>query len=104
MDIMTLLNRAEASRTRVEIGPQEASWILEHLNPGGRRLSLSRTERLCSVMQQGGGAAGPPILFDFDGHLVDGQHRLQAVVLSGRKHEFLVVTGLPCTTSMSGIA
>lgn len=100
MDIMTLLNRAEASRTRVEIGPQEASWILEHLNPGGRRLSLSRAERLCSVMLQG----GPPILFDFDGHLVDGQHRLQAVVLSGRKHEFLVVTGLPCTTSMSGIA
>ncbi len=37
---------------------------------------------------------GEPIKFDKDGHLIDGQHRLMAVLRSGKPISFLVVRGL----------
>jgi len=37
---------------------------------------------------------GQPIRFSMSGTLLDGQHRLSAVVLSGTSQEFLVITGI----------
>lgn len=36
---------------------------------------------------------GDPIKFDTEGNLVDGQHRLSAIVKSGKSYDFLVVRG-----------
>lgn len=38
---------------------------------------------------------GDPIRFDTDGTLLDGQHRLSAIVASGTYHNMLLVRGLP---------
>ena len=37
---------------------------------------------------------GHPIVFDFEGRLIDGQHRLLAVIESGKSVDFLVVRGV----------
>lgn len=37
---------------------------------------------------------GDPIKFNTDGHLIDGQHRLRAIIQTGRALDLLVVTGL----------
>jgi hypothetical protein len=39
-----------------------------------------------------------PIRFDTNGNLLDGQHRLRAVVASGKRQKFLVVRNLPPET------
>jgi hypothetical protein len=40
-----------------------------------------------------------PIKFDQYGNLVDGQHRLQAVIKSGKSVDFFVATGLPAEST-----
>ena len=37
---------------------------------------------------------GAPISFDAEGNLLDGQHRLKALIMSGTSHDFLVVRNL----------
>ena len=37
---------------------------------------------------------GQPIRFDSDGFLLDGQHRLNAIVKSGTSQKFLIIKGL----------
>jgi hypothetical protein len=39
--------------------------------------------------------ASDPIRFDINGHLIDGQHRLHAVIVSGVANHFLIVRGIP---------
>lgn len=38
---------------------------------------------------------GDPIRFNVDGQLIDGQHRLRALILYGKPLEFLIVRGVP---------
>ena len=67
-----------------EVTPQVASaWLL--LNTSNRRLRPAAVKRFVDVMLQGRfrGQAAPPITISWDGVLLDGQHRLQAVVDSG---------------------
>jgi hypothetical protein len=71
----------------------EAWLAARHPN---RRILAKRVEELAAIMRQDGWCVnGEPILLDEDGRLLDGQHRLTALVQVGKPLPFLVVTGVP---------
>lgn len=77
------------------ITPEEAGDYLE-VNDVNRAVRASLVERFTNVMLAGGWHLnGETIKFDFDGNLIDGQHRLMAVVEAGRAQQFVVVRNLP---------
>jgi len=71
-----------------------AEWLkLNSLNRPIRRQTVSK---YASVMRSGQWVRSPEAIgFDVNGRLIDGQHRLTAVVESGVTVEFLVVRNLP---------
>ena len=76
------------------ITPEDAKLILSQGAPN-RPLSERQVARHASDMVQGfWQQTGEPIKIDVEGRLIDGQHRLNAVVKSGVAIEFVVVTGL----------
>jgi hypothetical protein len=82
--------------TQEHITPEVALQYLD-LMPVNRRLSQARVDRLTSTM-----AAGTwnehlvdPLRFDTNGHLIDGQHRLWALVSSGVSLNFFVARNIP---------
>lgn len=79
---------------RKKITPEVAAeWLKK--NVGNRPLSKAVVEFYAACMRRGEWVfAGDPIRFDQDGNLIDGQHRLAAVVLSGVTVEAVVITGL----------
>jgi hypothetical protein len=67
-----------------------------NLNLRNRPLSASRVRLYVEVMRRGEWMFnGDPIRFDDSGVLIDGQHRLKAVAVSGVTQSFLVLRGLP---------
>jgi hypothetical protein len=58
-----------------------------------RRISLVRVQRFVQAMTNGEWVIAQPLLFDRKGRLIDGQHRLQAVIASKKTIKFLVVKG-----------
>lgn len=71
-----------------------AEWLSEknQMNRGKRRKRLAV---LTQDMEDGYfEQTGEPITFDCDGYLVNGQHRLTAVVESEESQEFLIVRGV----------
>lgn len=61
-----------------------------------RRNRHTREQRILQYavdMESGNWVTGVPIIFNGNGKLIDGQHRLQAVVLYGKPVEFVVVRG-----------
>lgn len=75
----------------VEVTPDMAQEWLDTRLPNERLLRLGRAEGMARDMRDGRWYfTGDPLRFD-DGHLVDGQHRLRAVVLSGTTQHFTVV-------------
>lgn len=74
------------------INPKLARDLLrrEHRN---RRLNNARIERYAAVMSEGEWVLAEPLMFNCDGSLIDGQHRLQAVIRANKPVEFLVVEG-----------
>jgi len=71
-----------------------ASSILKK-NPNNRKLSNNHVRFLAKQMTDGlWKFDGQPIRLDRYGRLLDGQHRLNAIVTSNTKQEFLIVTGL----------
>lgn len=61
-----------------------------------RKRTESRVNMYAADMAAGNwGLTGQGISFDENGHLLDGQHRLAAVVKSGKTVDMLVVRGLP---------
>ena len=78
------------------ITPKQASDYLRKNFKGNRKLSNVRVRRYANVMKRGHWrVTHEGIAFDDDGHLIDGQHRLSAIVESGATVQMLVVTGLP---------
>lgn len=68
----------------VLVTPAMAAAWLKRRPAHQRPLSQSRTKMYASDMKDGLWVNnGHPIVFDRDGHLIDGQHRLEACVLSG---------------------
>ena len=65
------------------ITPEIAAEMLTH-NYRNRLINKKRVATLAADMKSGNWTESPnPICFDTDGNLIDGQHRLSAVVLSG---------------------
>lgn len=76
------------------ITPVVAAEMLSR-NVKNRRLSESTIKRYTRMMKEGRWVlSGDSIAFDKTGQLIDGQHRLQAVIRSGKPQQMLVVSGL----------
>lgn len=83
---------------RIVIGPELATEMLDH-NNRNRRLSNERVAQYAAAMRQGlWQFDGSPIRFDVQGNVIDGQHRLWAIVETELSFEFLVIRNLPSET------
>lgn len=73
----------------------DASQASELLNKArsNRPISKHHLKRLIEDMQSGewSDSNPQPIIFDGDGYLVDGQHRLEAIRITGSRHRFLLI-------------
>ncbi len=78
------------------IGPDEARKYLETVGVN-RKVVQVHVERLAESMRGGEWVemAGDPIRFNQQGELIDGQHRLWAVIEAGMPLRFAVARGLP---------
>ena len=75
------------------------NWLEHHNYADNRDLNPAKVNYL--VRQIKGGlwvVNGDPVRFDPDGRIIDGQHRLAAVVKSGRPIESVVLRGVPTST------
>lgn len=82
------------TRTTQQVDPARAEQWLTH-NVSNRRPRPAQVKKLAEAMAAGGWLnTEDPIKFDEDGNLIDGQHRLRAVVRSGCTVEMTVVRGL----------
>jgi hypothetical protein len=76
------------------IGPNQAEKYLER-NTRNRKLSSGVVSKYADLMRKGEWHFdGSPIRFDVDGNVVDGQHRLWAIIESDTTQRFLVIEGL----------
>jgi hypothetical protein len=77
-----------------EITPNAAEEMLEH-NDSNRSITALVVEKYARDMRQGAWALnGQTIKFGKSGRLLDGQHRLQAAILSERSFPAIIVRGL----------
>jgi hypothetical protein len=77
------------------IGPDEAAEMLAQHNLQNRTLAPKTVARYARAMKDGEWQfVGDPIRFDRTGELLDGQHRLAAVVDSGCAQQFVIVRNL----------
>lgn len=78
-----------------EITPQQAALWLEGANIRNRPLNHARAQALAAAIKRGEWwLNGDAIRFCTSGQLLDGQHRLQAIVYAGQSVKTLVVRGL----------
>lgn len=79
---------------KVSITPEIAADMLSRNYANNRKVRPRNVETLADVMRRGlfYGLNGQTIVVDKNGTLLDGQHRLLAVVKSGTTQEFLVAT------------
>lgn len=78
----------------VDLTPEKAEQWLGR-NHGNRNLRPSKVALFARDMRNGRWVtAGDPIRFDWNGNLIDGQHRCEAVISSGATIRVIVVKGL----------
>lgn len=78
------------------VTPEIAQKWLEVHNYGNRAISERVVEKYARAMASGQWVQdGNSIAFDINGHLVNGQHRLSAIVASGVSVSLLIVRGVP---------
>lgn len=91
---MVALPQPLAPDIRVEyVTPQMAQTYLEH-NTNNRHLSPYQIGKYAHAMSIGDWQLSDPIKFDTYGRLIDGQHRLAAIIESGVVVPMFVVRGL----------
>lgn len=85
------------------------AWLKEHnkrIADGAfhqRRILDTTVHRYAADMRAGKWALnGEAILFDEDGNLIDGQHRLWAVMKAGIPVHMMITTGVPVVSGQSG--
>jgi hypothetical protein len=85
---------------KVVITPTMAkAWLLGSKDFRNRNLNHKLVKTYCETIKSGlWKYNGEPIILDKDGDVINGQHRLHAVVLSGINIESLVVYGVDRTT------
>lgn len=75
--------------------PPVADYWLQHHNPFNRIMRPSAVEAYASDLKSGRFAlTHQGIAFDWNGHNIDGQHRLKAIVVTGIGATLFVTTGL----------
>lgn len=92
-------------KTKTEIiTPEWAIEKLENHNPHNRKLSEQTVQAYAGDMRNGRWVLNHQgIAFDTEGNLADGQHRLWAVVFSGKSVEMQVTYDLPVSENKNGI-
>lgn len=83
------------------IGPKLAEKYLALNIDHNRRVNPDRVRDYSRQMQTGQWCISAPISFDYHGRLIDGQHRLHAIIHCGLTLEFLVIRGYPEKTVMT---
>ena len=83
------------------IGPEIAEQYIEGMSKN-RNISQRDVESLARAMKQGlwREDAGDPIRLNSDGQMIDGQHRMWAIVESGCEFSFLVIRGIDNSAQM----
>lgn len=77
------------------ITPKKAAEWMTH-NEGNRPMRKNHVTKLSEAIKRDEWKLnGESIKFNCNGRLIDGQHRLQAIILSGRSIQSYVVRGLP---------
>lgn len=89
------MKNAKINITEMVVTPEQAlDWLTR--NDNNRVISKKHVNLLADMMARGEyHFVGDPIRFDTDGRLLDGQHRLNAIVESETHQPMLVITGLP---------
>ena len=79
-----LIKEHSGSIDNVLVSPALAKHVLDHYNPGNRKLKLQNAQTFAKRIQRGLQVnTGEPIIFAKEGVLNSGQHRLLGVVLAG---------------------
>lgn len=78
----------------VTVTPELARKILDEHN-NYRKVNKRRVSAYTRIMNNNEWELAQPIIFDDDGILIDGQHRLQAIISCGRPQQFVFIAGLP---------
>ena len=98
---MTTKNRAKtttqtATTTWELVTPEIAQKFIESMGPN-RRVVQKHVDYLAQAMKNGEWveSAGDPVRFNEQGELIDGQHRLWAIIETGMSFHFNIVRGLP---------
>ena len=85
-----LINKDERS-LKLRISPSDAKEILEHYHiKSNRNISPTLVSRLANCMKRGEWTLSESLKFNINCELVDGQHRLSAVIVSGCSLDFYV--------------
>jgi hypothetical protein len=89
------INGVEVKTRFVEITPTLAQEILTKYQRNNRRLSPENLSFITKQMLEGTFKFnGESIIFNEEGGLDDGNHRINSIVNSGKSYVFTVVTGL----------
>lgn len=86
-------NMSEGAQV-VEVTPEMAQHLIDNANFGNRKLRPSLVSKYAKLMRNGDWKLSPEtIAISKTGRLLNGQHRMHAVVQSGGTHRFLFATG-----------
>lgn len=79
----------------LSVSPEQAEDLLQN-NEGNRKVSPMTLARYAATMRNGDWQVSPePLIFSPAGRLLNGQHRLRAVIASGVPQAFLCVFSVP---------
>jgi hypothetical protein len=86
--------RAEPTVKWETVTPERAQQILD-TSAGNRNINRNQVERFSDIMEGGTWVLnGDTVVFDENGHLLDGHHRMHGVVMSGTTVRMLIVRGV----------
>lgn len=88
-------NFAKVQSAVIQVTPAFAAQLLQKNFSTNRNIARSVVARYAREMGQGNWGVGASLSFSSEGYLVDGQHRLSAVVKAGIEVPFLITTGIP---------
>ena len=81
------------------VTPAQAKKWLEDNYADNRKISKSRVDHYRRQMDLGHWRLnGEPLIFCSEGHVLNGQHRLKAVIAHGKTVEFLITRGVDAST------
>lgn len=76
----------------VDVDPELAAiWLAS--NPNNREVNNAKVNDYCERMKRGEWMIGDALMFDWNGRLVNGQHRLRAIIKYGKSIQFAVTRG-----------